>query len=176
MRKYIYYCQLVLLLLGCNNDKEEISSLFSTSIELDKVFSKELTASSFTEYNVTGKIDDVNYSDYPKNIWKEQGWKVKHWGTIKTESEIRDITSFLTQEKSKYNYSGENKEITLKIDDMIDALEGKSENYLVSYFYKEKPGEDRKPPASNEIYNGWLFFYYLDIGDEKMIRITNAYR
>lgn len=176
MRKYIYYCLLALLLLGCNNKKEEISSLFSSSIELNKVYGKELTATSFTEYNLIGKIDSVNYSDFPKNIWKEQGWKVKHWGTIKTESELRDITSFLTQEKSKYNYSVENKEITLKINTMIGVLEGKSENHLVSYFYKEKPGEDRKPPASNEIYTGWLFFYYLDIGDKKMIRITNAYR
>jgi hypothetical protein len=176
MRKYIYYYLLILLILGCSDDKKEIRSLFSNAIKVNEVFSKELTATSFTEYSLIGKIDSLSYSNYPKNIWKGQGWKVKYWGIIGTENELRDITSFLRQEKSKYNHNGKNKDIILEIDAIIDVLENKSEKYLVSYFYKEKPGEDRRPPASNKTFTGWLFFYYLDLEDKKMVRITNVYR
>lgn len=176
MRNIIFYCIFSFLLLNCSNEEKEINGLFPSSIETKQIFNKKLATTSFTEYKLTGRLDTVNYSNYPINIWKDQGWKVKHWSNINTKNELKDIISFLIQERNKFNYSKTNNNIIIKFDTIINNLKNKTNTYFIAYFYKEKPGENRMPPDSNKIYTGWLFFYYLDINNKKMFRITNAYR
>jgi hypothetical protein len=175
MKKCLFYCVFILF-ISCVNDNKEISSLFPAQIEIKKIFHKELSTTSYSEYIIAGGIENVEISDYPHDVWKHQGWKVRRWDTIKTNSELKDIVSFLNQEISKYNYRNEYKDIVNRINNLIDSLESGSKNYIISYFYKDKPGEYRKLHASNDIYSGWLFFYSFDKKLKKMIRITNAYR
>ena len=174
MRKSVYIGMLLLLFFGCNNE-EEIKSLLP-DIALEETYNLELTATEFSEYILKGNLQEEKLPDYPINIWSNQGWKVRHWGKVDAELELKDIIYFLKEEKSKFIYSSENQKVVGKIDDIIGKIKDKSGKYFVSYFYKEKPGESRKPPSSDENYTGWLFFYYLDLESQQITRITNAYR
>ena len=159
-----------MLIAGCASG-EVTPKLLPSGSGLEELSTITLTSSRLTTYSIEATTRDNEISEYPVNDWSSQGWKVQKWTREVSSQELQDLLRFLRTEREKYSRSGEYQEQAQTLDRMINKLsKGLSSSSRVAYFYKTRPGTD------NYLQGDWLYLYYMDRENRRLIKVTNAFR
>lgn len=153
-------------LLSCSNkDIKMLPSIY----DINELSSTRVPSSKVILYQINDRVLKQDLVNYPVDKWPHDGWNVSTWKTIQSMPERLDIIGFLKNELIKYS-SETNKQGTHLIRQLINRLTEKEGAYLISYFYKSKPG-------SNDFSeHEWLYLFVLNSNTGQLVCITNAFR
>jgi len=170
MRKYCSVLIAIALIAGCGSG-EVSSQILPSSNSLEELSSTTLTSSRLTTYRTGEPVAADRISNHPINNLSEEGWEVRRWAREIDGQEQKDLLTFLREEKKKYSRSGKYQEQVKALDRIIEDLSGGLSNRSrIAYFYKSKPGDE------DYLQGDWLYLYYMDLEDQTVTKITNAFR